>query len=244
VKTATELVLGFRDEREARERKRAAKRQQREWAHQQRLRRSTLLAEKIDSAELIVLALSFYAHRVSTQWTPGEEIETLSKGCSLRLKRHLQAARRVLLVQWRLNPTRLALPANWIERVNQIGIDLNDPDVKTRFDGLPESLEITNTITELATLCPDLVPRTQAFLCGDRQQKPTVAVQPAKHVSWWVKAKAKPKRSAKHLSELLETPSQDDTEDCDGEPDEPKEADWSREKCLRKRIRGFLGSKS
>jgi hypothetical protein len=233
--TAAELAAKTKSQREAREEGVAGNRQARVWKYEARRARAAKLADKIDSADLLIASLSFYAKRLALRgWTPGEEIEATYKAATFRVKRHLQAVQRVLLIPWRLKPTRFALPKNWIERLTQIGINLDEPAIKARFDALPGGLEITEAHTEFARQYPDLVARVRAFLRGERPQKRTAKVTEL----------TKRHRSSSSLAELLKPVSGDDPYENDYDDESPEdEQSFNRPAVLQARIRSFLASK-
>jgi hypothetical protein len=239
VKTATELAAADRAVQEDKEQGRTSKWQHREWAYQERLRRSTKLANTIDNPEILLLACRMYCSLPAGELVSDVPIIALLATQSRKVRAHAQVARRVLLVQVR--PGAVKLPKNWRDRLGPIGLELGRPEELARFLALPNDLTLTSAVHAYAAAHPGVLERAKRFLRGERQPKPVS--------NRWIKPKREPMKY-KSLSEALKHPKPNDDDDFyfygdadDCEPSESDEPAFNRAASLKARIAAFLSAK-
>src|SRR6202035_2757612 len=100
------------------------------------------LAEKLTDGAMLVAALRFYSHILSPgELVRAEDIHVHTKSKPRRWRVSLEAARRVLGIQYHENRTAIQLPDNYQKRLRRIGLCQN-PAAAAQFQRLSPNLEI------------------------------------------------------------------------------------------------------
>ena len=131
--------------------------------------RKRKLAAKLDDEAMLIAALRFYLGALlPTRTAEAGPVREQTYGMSLKWKRHLLATRRILGLMWRDRGKTLRLPANYLERLQRIGLDLaTDFDTRSEFFALNTYLEIDEAVTSFSFFHPVLL-AVKSFLCGDQ----------------------------------------------------------------------------
>jgi hypothetical protein len=131
--------------------------------------RKRKLAQKLDDEPMLIAALRFYLGALlPTRTAVAGSVLEQTYGMNLKWKRHLLAARRILGLMWRDRGKTLRLPANYLERLQRIGLDLlTDFDTRSEFFALDTYLEIDEAVTAFTFFHPVLL-AAKSYLSGDQ----------------------------------------------------------------------------
>jgi len=131
--------------------------------------RKRKLAAKLDDEAMLIAAVRFYLDALlPTRTAEAGPVCEQTYGMSLKWKRHLLAARRILGLMWRDKGQTLRLPSTYLERLQRIGLDLvRDFDGRAEFFQLNADLIIDDALTTYAFFRPILI-GAKAFLSGDQ----------------------------------------------------------------------------
>jgi len=129
--------------------------------------RKRKLAQKLDDETMLIAALRFYLGALlPTRTAEAGPVREQTYGMSLKWKRHLLAARRILGLMWKDRGRTLRLPSTYLDRLQRIGLDLLiDFDTRSEFFALNTYLEIDEAVTTFAFFRP-IILDAKAFLGG------------------------------------------------------------------------------
>jgi len=142
-------------------------------------RKKRRIAERIDSAELLVSGLRFYWGALKPgKPYPASLLLERSKYLSSKFKAHLWAARRVLGIAIQANDKLVRLPLNYWARLHQIGLTLADFDTKKAFEELSGDLVIDQRVKAFAAMRPSLLNNVKDWLLAQVPEEAKPALPP------------------------------------------------------------------
>jgi hypothetical protein len=227
MQTVEERLVGKELDHREHTHSKAAKRERQELSRQKRAKRKWQLSKKIDDPALLLACLRFYlAHLVPEVLTPAQPIHARYKHTTRKVKVHLKAARRVLLIKYKENRTLMILPRNaWIERLPRVGLKFHlHPEEKERFEALNADLKIDDALRAFALSYPDFLEKVQLFLsdnyrpgiveitgkeeCPSEQELADMRSASAKHKAgqWWLPPTEEELPQPTKLWDALSTP--------------------------------------
>jgi hypothetical protein len=129
--------------------------------------RKRKLAAKLDDEAMLIASIRFYLEWLLPDRTAdAQEVHAATSGSTLKEKRHLTAARRLLGIFYRERGQIMWLPGNYYDRLARIGLDLvSDFDARAQFFALNPFLILDEAMTAFAFFRP-IILDAKAFLGG------------------------------------------------------------------------------
>jgi hypothetical protein len=129
--------------------------------------RKRKLAAKLDDEAMLIASIRFYLGRLLPARTAeAQEVHADTYGATLKEKRYLTAARRLLGIFYKERGRIMWLPRNYNDRLARIGLDLvSDFDTRSEFFALNPFLVLDEAMAAFAFFRP-IILGAKAFLGG------------------------------------------------------------------------------